>query len=108
MEVSSVSARHAVDPTLAKIAERVEIALTKNNVLNVVVKIIVIGAGAAGLTAGHLLEQRGIEFEILEAAPIYGGRVRKLEGFADFPIDLGAEWIHRWTFAAAVVVFRGH
>ena len=68
----------------------------------VYVKIIVIGAGAAGLTAGHLLEQRGIEFEILEAAPIYGGRVRKLEGFADFPIDLGAEWIHRWISAKPI------
>ena len=35
IEVSSVSARHAVDPTLAKIAERVKIALTKKNVLTV-------------------------------------------------------------------------
>jgi len=57
-------------------------------VRDAITKIIVVGAGAAGLTAGHLLEQRGIDFEILEARPTSGGRVRKLEGFADFPIAI--------------------
>lgn len=57
-------------------------------------KIIVIGAGSAGLIAGHLLKKYGIDFQILEASSRFGGRVKKLEGFADFPIDLGAEWIH--------------
>jgi len=57
-------------------------------------KVIVIGAGAAGLAAGYLLARHGIDFEILEAAPQMGGRVRRLDDFADFPIDLGAEWIH--------------
>ena len=57
-------------------------------------KVLIIGAGAAGLAAGYLLERYGIAFEILEAAPSFGGRVRRLEDFADFPIDLGAEWIH--------------
>ena len=61
--------------------------------------VLIIGAGAAGLTAGNLLEQRGVDFTILEASPTHGGRVRKLEGFADFPIDLGAEWIHTWISA---------
>ncbi|UTW63134.1 FAD-dependent oxidoreductase [bacterium SCSIO 12741] len=57
-------------------------------------KTIVIGAGAAGLMAGYTLQRHGANFEILEASSIYGGRVKKLENFADFPIDLGAEWIH--------------
>ena len=61
--------------------------------------VLIIGAGAAGITAGHLLAERGIEFEILEASSTHGGRVRKLEGFADFPIDLGGEWIHTWIGA---------
>lgn len=64
-----------------------------------VVKVIVVGAGVAGLTAGYLLDQSGVEFEVLEARSEYGGRIRKLEGFADFPLDLGAEWIHRWISA---------
>ncbi len=57
-------------------------------------KVLIIGAGAAGLTAGHVLKQHNIEFEILEASGVHGGRVKKTDDFADFPIDLGAEWIH--------------
>ena len=57
-------------------------------------KILIIGAGAAGLTAGHILNKYNIDFQIIEAAPIHGGRVKKAANFADFPIDLGGEWIH--------------
>ncbi len=57
-------------------------------------KVLIIGAGAAGLTAGHVLNQQGIDFEIIEASSVYGGRIKEIEGFADFPIDLGGEWIH--------------
>ena len=56
--------------------------------------IIIVGAGAAGLTAGFLLQQQGIEFQILEASSIYGGRMKQTTEFANFPIPLGAEWIH--------------
>ena len=31
-------------------------------------KVLIIGAGAAGLTAGYLLKQRGIDFSIIEAS----------------------------------------
>ncbi len=57
-------------------------------------KVIIVGAGAAGLAAGYLLKRYGVDFEILEAAPVYGGRLKKATNFADFPIDIGAEWIH--------------
>ena len=33
-------------------------------------KVIIIGAGAGGLSAGYLLQQQGIDFEILEASAI--------------------------------------
>lgn len=56
--------------------------------------VLVIGAGTAGLMAGHVLNQYGIDFQILEASSVFGGRVKKIDSFADFPIDLGAEWIH--------------
>ncbi|OJJ16946.1 hypothetical protein BKI52_29965 [marine bacterium AO1-C] len=56
--------------------------------------VLIIGAGAAGLMAGHLLRQNNISFQILEASDTYGGRVKEASNFADFPIDLGAEWIH--------------
>ncbi|MEM9896918.1 MAG: FAD-dependent oxidoreductase, partial [Bacteroidota bacterium] len=57
-------------------------------------KVLIIGAGAAGLTAGYLLERNNIDFEIIEASGAIGGRMKRSSDFADFPIDLGAEWIH--------------
>lgn len=57
-------------------------------------KVLVVGAGAAGLAAGFALARRGVEFEILEASSRLGGRMKRSSDFADFPIDLGAEWIH--------------
>jgi len=57
-------------------------------------KVLVIGAGSAGLMAAYTLQRYGIDFEVLEASAVYGGRVKKTVDFADFPIDLGAEWVH--------------
>ncbi len=57
-------------------------------------KVIIIGAGAGGLSAAYLLEQRGIDYEILEASAVYGGRMKINTEFADFPIPMGAEWQH--------------
>ena len=60
-------------------------------------KVIIIGAGAGGLSSGYLLNQQGIDFEILEASSLYGGRMRINTDFADFPIPLGAEWLETDT-----------
>ena len=53
-------------------------------------KVLIIGAGAGGMSAGYLLNQLGIEFKILEASSTYGGRMKTNKDFADFPIPLGA------------------
>lgn len=60
-------------------------------------KVIIIGAGAGGLSTAYLLIQQGIDFEILEASSNYGGRLKINTDFADFPIPLGAEWLHAGT-----------
>ena len=57
-------------------------------------KIIIVGAGAAGLAAAKVLEKNNIDYKILEATDRYGGRLKKNTSLADFPIDIGAEWIH--------------
>ncbi len=57
-------------------------------------KVLIIGAGAAGLYAAYVLKSKGIDFKILEASSIHGGRLGKHTGFSNFPIDLGAEWLH--------------
>jgi len=62
--------------------------------LNYDSKVVIIGAGVAGMYAAYVLKRKGIDFTILEASSTHGGRLKKIEGFADFPIDLGAEWLH--------------
>ena len=57
-------------------------------------KIIIVGAGASGLAAAKVLEQNNIDYLILEATNRYGGRLKKDTTLADFPIDIGAEWLH--------------
>lgn len=57
--------------------------------------VIIVGAGVAGLSAGMELARNGIDFRILEASGRYGGRARAHHDFVDYPVDLGAEWIHR-------------
>jgi len=57
-------------------------------------KVLIIGAGAAGLYAGYLLKAEGVDFQILEASDKIGGRLGKIEGFSDLPLDSGAEWLH--------------
>ncbi|MEZ4713948.1 MAG: NAD(P)/FAD-dependent oxidoreductase [Caldilineaceae bacterium] len=55
---------------------------------------LIIGAGAAGLAAGRKLFDAGQSILIVEARPRIGGRIWTDDAFADFPIDLGAEFIH--------------
>jgi len=55
---------------------------------------IVVGAGAAGLAAADYLVQHNIDVTVLEAADRPGGRIKHLSGFADFPVELGAEEVH--------------
>lgn len=57
-------------------------------------KVIIVGAGAAGLYAGYILKSKGIDFTILEADSYHGGRLGKKSGFADYDIDTGAQWLH--------------
>lgn len=57
------------------------------------VRVVVVGAGIAGLTAAQSLATRGYTVTVLEAANRIGGRI-----FTDrtlgVPVDLGASWIH--------------
>lgn len=55
-------------------------------------RIIVIGAGAAGLACAHDLVTRGYEVIVLEARPRIGGRVWSDDRLG-FAVDLGASWI---------------
>jgi monoamine oxidase len=55
---------------------------------------IVIGAGAAGIAAARKLVDEGQNILVLEARDRIGGRIWTATEFAQFPIELGAEFIH--------------
>lgn len=56
-------------------------------------KVLVVGAGIAGLAAANTLAAQGVEVTILEARSRIGGRIWT-DRSAGFPIELGAGWIH--------------
>lgn len=56
-------------------------------------RVLVVGAGAAGLTAANALTAAGIETVVLEARDRLGGRIWT-DDVDGVPVDLGAAWIH--------------
>jgi monoamine oxidase len=57
--------------------------------------ILILGAGAAGLSAAVDLAQAGLKVTILEARDRIGGRIfTKHDPVCDAPVELGAEFIH--------------
>lgn len=56
-------------------------------------KVIVIGAGIAGLSAAKALQGRGAEVLVMEAGGYIGGRIRTDHSMGA-PFEYGAAWIH--------------
>lgn len=76
-------------------------------------RVLVIGAGVAGLAAARALQNAGCRVTVLEAASRVGGRVRTDRAVFDgLPVEIGAQFIHGkrdeqgrenpvWTLATA-------
>jgi len=58
-------------------------------------KVIIIGAGFAGLSAAYYLHKKNIEFIILESRERIGGRVfsQEIDKGEKLVVELGAEWV---------------
>lgn len=55
--------------------------------------VVIVGAGAAGMAAGHELKKRGLSFVIVEAASRAGGRAWTESQSFGVPVDHGCSWI---------------
>ena len=56
-------------------------------------KIIILGAGVAGITAAKTIHDKGItDFVVLEGQDYIGGRIKQAS-FAGMKVELGANWI---------------
>ena len=56
-------------------------------------RVVVVGAGVAGLAAARALAETGRKVVVLEARDRIGGRVVTSRAWPDIPCDLGASWI---------------
>ena len=57
-------------------------------------EVVIIGAGAAGLSAARRLGALGIGFVVLEAKGRIGGRAHTDRNTLGLPFDLGCHWLH--------------
>ena len=57
-------------------------------------RVIVVGAGIAGLAAARKLVRAGSDVTVLEGRTRNGGRIWTSRRWPDLPMDLGAGWIH--------------
>lgn len=56
--------------------------------------VVVIGAGAAGISTARQLRNKGLEVTVVEAAGRIGGRVHTDNDVFGVPYDMGAHWLH--------------
>ena len=57
-------------------------------------EVVIVGGGAAGITAGRRLKDAGVDCLLVEARPRLGGRAWTTSEGSAFPIDLGCGWLH--------------
>lgn len=57
-------------------------------------RVLVLGAGMAGLGAARVLADAGAQVTVIEARDRIGGRTHTSHLWPDLPMDMGASWIH--------------
>ena len=57
-------------------------------------RVVIVGAGIAGLAAAQTLVEAGSEVVLIEARDRIGGRIWTSNAWSGIPVDMGASWIH--------------
>jgi monoamine oxidase len=58
------------------------------------VAVLIVGGGAAGISAARRLRAVGVDALLVEARPRLGGRALTLVSDSGFPVDVGCGWLH--------------
>jgi polyamine oxidase len=75
-------------------AERLfDSANAPGGIIRPVERVVIVGAGIAGLTVANALGQAEIDCVVLEARDRIGGRLHTVD-LGGWPVDLGGSWIH--------------
>ena len=70
-------------------------------------RVLVIGAGVAGLVAARALARVGVDAVVLEAGDRIGGRLRRVD-LGGSPLDVGAAWVHGASWSNPLVRLLDH
>ncbi|MEZ4631271.1 MAG: FAD-dependent oxidoreductase [Deinococcales bacterium] len=92
MLASLIACAESQDSPILQVTDPEELAELESEALSN--RILVIGAGMAGLAAASELVKAGYQVLILEARDRVGGRLWTHHLWEDAPVDLGASWIH--------------
>src|ERR1700704_5404960 len=63
-------------------------------------KVVIIGGGPAGLTAGYLLSKETVDVTVLEGDPVYVGGISRTVTYKGFHFDIGG---HRFFLKSKAV-----
>lgn len=91
-----IKRRQFMQSALGASAVSLSWACAANRVQSQQQKVLIIGAGIAGLAAAKQLQQYGFQVTVLEGRDRLGGRIHTDRSLG-FPVDLGASWIHGIT-----------
>ncbi len=72
------------------------------------VDVVIVGAGAAGLSAAKEAAQKGLSFVVVEASHRIGGRAYTEELAPGQPFDLGCHWMHSASLNPFVAIADQH
>jgi monoamine oxidase len=71
--------------------------------------IIIVGAGASGLMAAHMLSAQGFKVTILEARDRIGGRIHTVtDALTGMPMEFGAEFVHGDLELTSELIKKAH
>ena len=63
------------------------------------VDVVIVGCGAAGVSAARKIKDAGLSVVILEAGDRYGGRIHSVfKPSFEYPVEVGAMWMHSQNY----------